>query len=165
MRANPQPTDVCMPDGRVWLWKGHSYVTNRFGEDVRVWLFEGRCRKCGRTFEMKTAARRPGQRSGAFGVVHCPAHRLPVNRSPSVKPISERIRTRRGQVWVLVDRVWHRTRRGEMLLLGSYRGTCFSCGASFEVKSKLRRRGQAIGRYLKTIRCKQCRERGLAPLV
>lgn len=169
MRTRLVLSDVQMPDGRQWRFLGSGTVSNRYGEDRHVWRFEGACRVCGRLFEMSTMAARPARRAGAFGLVHCPTHRLHVGRpSPTPKPIAERFRTRHGrawQVWTLIDQVWHRTRRGELLRLGVYQGLCFSCGSDFEVRSKLHRRGATVGSFLRIVRCKSCRERGFKPLV
>lgn len=44
---------VKMPDGRRWRWCGHDWVTNRFGESVRVELWVTPCRWCGADFQIK----------------------------------------------------------------------------------------------------------------
>jgi hypothetical protein len=159
------PTDVTLANGRVWLYRGLGSVTRRDGGERRAWRFQTACRACGRPFEMLSTSPRPrAGRSGPFDLVHCPAHRLRYPpRKP--KPVAERIRLKSGQMWTLVDRLWYRNRRGVMLRMGLYHGTCFACGQLNEATAKLHRAGRKLSSYLRTLRCRACRDLGHAVLV
>jgi len=159
------PTNVVMPDGREWRYLGRGEVEARDGGQRATWRFETSCRACGRPFEMDTLAPRPtAHRSGAFGLVHCQRHRLRFRPSTKPKRVAERIRMRSGHVWTLVDRTWYRSKRGKMLRMGVYSGSCRVCASEFTVTSKLHCVGRNVSNYLRTVRCRQCRERHLPPI-
>jgi hypothetical protein len=153
-----------MPDGREWRYLGRGEVEASDGRRVGTYRYRGQCRICSAPFEMDTLAPRPSaRRAGGFALVSCPAHRLHRRPSNTPRKVAERIHVRStNQVYTLVDRSWHRSvRSGKLLRMGTYESRCQICTAVYTVKSKLHHVGQTIRSYLRTTRCKPCRDRRL----
>jgi len=60
--------------GREWVLVGEEPYTRRDGTTTAVLVWRADCAKCGAPFEIRTP--RSWQTSKAFGVKHCPAHRM-----------------------------------------------------------------------------------------
>jgi hypothetical protein len=159
------PVDVVMKnDGRVWRFVGPSTVTTGDGREINTWRFETPCRVCNDIFSIDIVRSAPSaKRVGSFGCVHCEKHKLRHMPSTRPKKVAQVIKMRSGHVWTLVERTWYKSKRGKMLRLGRYLGaSCSVCTSPFGVTSKLHCVGRRVSNYLRTTRCKQCRDRRLS---